>query len=112
MTQLVRYRVDRGIARLTLDSPANRNALSSQLVDELHQHLQAAGSTAGMRAVVLDHTGTTFCAGADLKEASSGGGPATNAQRVLDCSIRPRPSKACSPSASAAPRPGPPRTTD
>lgn len=83
-TEVVRYGIDRGIARLTLDSPTNRNALSSQLVEELHRHLAAAGEDPEVRAVVLDHTGSTFCAGADLKEASSGAGPARNAQRVLE----------------------------
>ncbi|MFJ6798168.1 enoyl-CoA hydratase family protein [Streptomyces sp. NPDC091268] len=56
----------RGIATLTLDSPANRNALSADLVGELRAALAAAGADPAVRAVVLTHTGTTFCAGADL----------------------------------------------
>ncbi len=87
-TEVVRYGIDRGIARVTLDSPTNSNALSSRLVEELHQRLQAAGDDPKVRAVVLDHTGNTFCAGADLKEASSGGGPAHNAHRVLELVTR------------------------
>ncbi|MFD9337806.1 enoyl-CoA hydratase family protein [Streptomyces sp. NPDC060028] len=57
----------RGITTLTLDSPANRNALSADLVGELRAALAAAGADPAVRAVVLTHTGTTFCAGADLK---------------------------------------------
>jgi enoyl-CoA hydratase len=60
-------------ARLTLNSPHNRNALSTALVGQLHQGLRDAASDAGVRAVVLGHTGGTFCAGADLSEASGGG---------------------------------------
>ncbi len=41
---LVHYAVDRAIATITLDSPANRNALSTQLVTELRGHLDAAAA--------------------------------------------------------------------
>ncbi|MGW9303078.1 enoyl-CoA hydratase family protein [Streptomyces cyaneofuscatus] len=58
---------DRGVATLTLDSPANRNALSAQLVAELRDSLMACAADDTVRAVVLTHTGSTFCAGADLK---------------------------------------------
>ncbi|MFJ4838195.1 enoyl-CoA hydratase family protein [Streptomyces sp. NPDC088746] len=57
---------DRGITTLTLDSPANRNALSSRLVGELAEALAGCAADDTVRAVVLTHTGTTFCAGADL----------------------------------------------
>ncbi|MFD7258092.1 enoyl-CoA hydratase family protein [Streptomyces sp. NPDC059874] len=56
-----------GITTLTLDSPANRNALSADLVATLRAALADAGADPQVRAVVLTHTGTTFCAGADLK---------------------------------------------
>ncbi|MEU5028788.1 enoyl-CoA hydratase family protein [Streptomyces milbemycinicus] len=65
---LVRHAYARGITTLTLDSPHNRNALSARLVAELSEALAAAGRDAGTRAVLLTHTGTTFCAGADLSE--------------------------------------------
>ncbi|NED02458.1 enoyl-CoA hydratase family protein [Streptomyces sp. SID6648] len=57
---------DRGIATLTLDSPANRNALSAALVGELRDALAECAGDDSVRAVVLTHTGSTFCAGADL----------------------------------------------
>ncbi|MEI7914695.1 MAG: enoyl-CoA hydratase family protein [Mycobacteriaceae bacterium] len=72
MTELVHYSVDRGIARIELDSPHNRNALSRQLCAELDAHLTAAGSDSAVRAVELTHTGSVFCAGADLSEVSAG----------------------------------------
>ena len=75
MTALVRYTVEGSVARLTLDSPHDRNALSTALVDQLHQGLTDATEEAGVRAVVLGHTGGTFCAGADLAQASSGANP-------------------------------------
>ncbi|CAM5669136.1 enoyl-CoA hydratase family protein [Streptomyces badius] len=57
---------DRGITTLTLDSPANRNALSTALVGQLREALAGCAADDTVRAVVLTHTGSTFCAGADL----------------------------------------------
>jgi enoyl-CoA hydratase len=73
MDTLVQYAVDAPVARLTLDSPHNRNALSATLVNQLHQGLRDAATDADVRAVVLAHTGNTFCAGADLAQGSATG---------------------------------------
>jgi enoyl-CoA hydratase len=64
---LVRATHHRGITTLTLDSPANRNALSVRLVRELAEALTRSGEDDDVRAVLLTHTGNTFCAGADLR---------------------------------------------
>ncbi|MEV4501390.1 enoyl-CoA hydratase family protein [Streptomyces klenkii] len=70
---LVRRSSEHGITTLTLDSPHNRNALSARLVSELVEGLVQAGEDAGVRAVLLAHTGNTFCSGADLTEAGADG---------------------------------------
>ncbi|OBG31843.1 enoyl-CoA hydratase family protein [Mycobacterium sp. E3198] len=70
--RLVEYAVAGPVARLTLNSPHNRNALSTALVEQLHQGLRDAAADPGVRMVVLGHTGNTFCAGADLSEAGAG----------------------------------------
>ena len=80
--RLVQYSADRGIARIALDSPRNRNALSAALVEQLTQSLTEAGADDTVRAVELTHTGSAFCAGADLTETSRGGMKA-GATRVL-----------------------------
>jgi enoyl-CoA hydratase len=74
MDTLVEYAVDGQVARLTLNSPHNRNALSSTLVGQLHQGLRDAADDPAVRVVVLGHTGNTFCAGADLSEGSAATG--------------------------------------
>lgn len=51
------------------DSPENRNALSGQLIAEAREALAGASAEPAARAVVLSHTGNTFCAGVDLAEA-------------------------------------------
>ena len=70
--------VERGVATITLDSPANRNALSRQLVGELAAALDRAEEP-DVRAVVLTHTPPVFCAGADLKERAAGTADAQSA---------------------------------
>jgi enoyl-CoA hydratase len=70
---LVSLDVADAVATITLDSPHNRNALSRRLVSELTTHLQAADATADVRAIVVTHTGNTFCSGADLAEAAERG---------------------------------------
>ncbi len=71
--ELVRLAVEDGIATITLDSPDNRNAISRRLRSELTGHLAAAAADETVRAIVLTHTGTVFCAGADLSEAKTEG---------------------------------------
>jgi len=71
--RLVQSSVERGIARIALDSPRNRNALSAALMEQLTQALAEAGADDAVRAVELTHTGPAFCAGADLTESRQGG---------------------------------------
>jgi len=71
MAELVSCLIDGAVVRLMLDSPHNRNALSSVLVEQLHAGLRKAAADPDVRAVVLGHTGGTFCAGADLSEATA-----------------------------------------
>ena len=68
---LVRYEVRGGAARITLDSQHNRNAISTALVEQLHEAFDRAAGDESARVVVLGHAGGTFCAGADLSEASA-----------------------------------------
>lgn len=70
MGDLVTYDRDGAVARLKLDSPHNRNALSAALVAQVHEGLERAAADPDVRVVVLGHTGGTFCAGADLAEAA------------------------------------------
>lgn len=72
MTELVHYEVADGVATITLDSPANRNALSRQLVGELFERLDRAAEDEGARVVVVRSADRVFCSGADLSEAATG----------------------------------------
>ncbi|MFG2948748.1 enoyl-CoA hydratase family protein [Streptomyces adustus] len=59
---------ERGVRTLSLDATDTRNALSAALVGELADALAGCAEDDGVRAVVLTHTGNTFCAGADLRD--------------------------------------------
>jgi methylglutaconyl-CoA hydratase len=72
MNDLIRTERAGGVATITLDSPANRNALSGRLLTELHRALADALDEAGVRIIVLTGTGPVFCSGADLKESRTG----------------------------------------
>lgn len=65
---LVRVQRDGAVTTLTLDSPANRNALSARLVAQLTAALGEAEADPAVRVVVLTGSGTVFCSGADLRE--------------------------------------------
>jgi methylglutaconyl-CoA hydratase len=84
MTSLVAS-LDGGILTLTLNRPDKRNALSSELIDLLHQAIERAELDAAVRAVVLRGAGKDFCAGADLEEllASADRSPAENEAAAL-----------------------------
>ena len=69
MSGLVRSDRAGAVATITLDSPANRNALSSGLLIELHAALASALSDTVVRVIVLTGAGRAFCSGADLKES-------------------------------------------
>ncbi|MDL5160042.1 enoyl-CoA hydratase-related protein [Actinomycetospora termitidis] len=73
MTELVHLDVAAGRATVTLDSPANRNALSAQLRRELREHLETALADDAVRVIVLTHTGPVFCSGMDLRESRGAG---------------------------------------
>jgi enoyl-CoA hydratase/carnithine racemase len=74
---------DDRVAVLTLDSPANRNALSRRLVAELTEHLAEAGADESLHGVLLRSSHPVFCAGADLKEAATVD-MVESARRIID----------------------------
>ncbi|RFU20027.1 enoyl-CoA hydratase-related protein [Geodermatophilus marinus] len=70
--RVLQVTVSHGVATLTLDSPANRNALSRAMRAQLRAALADALADDAVRVVVLDHTGRVFCSGMDLSEAAGG----------------------------------------
>ncbi len=59
-----------GVMTATLADEKNRNALGAALVQGLRDALAAANTDPAVRALVVTNEGSTFCAGANLKERS------------------------------------------
>lgn len=55
-----------GIATIILNRPDCHNALNEEMVHSLLEHLQALEENRSVRAVILEGSGDTFCAGVDL----------------------------------------------
>lgn len=60
--------LENGVFGITLNRPAKRNALSSQMIELLHQALSQADLDSGVRVVLIRGAGNDFCAGLDLDE--------------------------------------------
>ena len=71
----VRVEVARGVLTATLADVENRNALGAGILNGLHDAIARANADPAIRAVVVTNEGTTFCAGANLKQIS--GAPKT-----------------------------------
>jgi len=62
------YIEDGSVARLTLNRPHARNALSIQLSDELIHALEHVRDSTTLKILVIQGAGGTFCAGDDITE--------------------------------------------
>lgn len=67
----MRYELADGVATLTLDNPDARNVLDAATMSALTDGLVRAAEDPDVRVVVLAAEGRAFCAGADLKGAST-----------------------------------------
>lgn len=68
---VVLRRQEGGILRLTMNRPAQRNALSEALIAALHGAIDDAAADASVRVVIIGAQGTAFSAGHDLKEIAA-----------------------------------------
>src|SRR3712207_2876717 len=57
-----------GVVTLTLNRPAQFNALSEEMLSALQEELDLLKDDGAVRCVVLAATGRAFCAGHDLKQ--------------------------------------------
>jgi 2-(1,2-epoxy-1,2-dihydrophenyl)acetyl-CoA isomerase len=74
MYQHIIFRVNDGVATITLNRPQVYHALSPALIREITQAVQEAANDDSVRVVVLTGEGTkAFCSGADLKDVAESG---------------------------------------
>ncbi|MEO6717017.1 MAG: crotonase/enoyl-CoA hydratase family protein [Novosphingobium sp.] len=71
-TDHIAFEVDDLVARITLNRPEKRNALSNAMIAELHDALLEADARVDVHAVLLSGAGKDFCAGYDLSDVYAG----------------------------------------
>ena len=69
-TEPIQYEVDGHVARIWLNRPHKRNAVSQQLLDELDRARQRAEEDDDVRVMVIRGREGTFCSGFDLDASS------------------------------------------
>ena len=57
-----------GVTRIVLNRPQKRNALTRELIRQLHEAVETAANEESVRLVVLAAHGPAFCAGMDLAQ--------------------------------------------
>lgn len=72
----VRIETVDGVLTVTLADLENRNALGAAVLDGLHEAVTRANADPAVRVVLVTNEGSTFCAGANLKERSGASGGA------------------------------------
>jgi len=63
---LILYRAEAGIARITLNRPEKRNALNAEMIAGLRDTLQRSAADPAVGVVLISGAGPDFCAGMDL----------------------------------------------
>jgi methylglutaconyl-CoA hydratase len=66
MSDLLQTQINGAVAHLILNRPEKRNALSANLIAEMHAAMLAFNADPNIRVIVLRSAGKAFCAGADL----------------------------------------------
>lgn len=73
-----------GIATVTMNRPAQRNAMNSALLDGLTKSFDDLDARKDVRVIIVRGAGPAFCAGMDLKEMEARGGAADPEANVTD----------------------------
>jgi enoyl-CoA hydratase len=72
---LLRYTAHCGVATLTMDRPASRNALNTELVAQFAAALARAEQDPEIAVIVITGSDPVFCAGLDIREFNATGRP-------------------------------------
>src|SRR6476620_7546463 len=70
--QYILFNVEEAVARITLNRPDKRNALSPAVLTELQAAMLEADDRTDVNVVVLEGAGKDFCAGYDLAGTYAG----------------------------------------
>jgi enoyl-CoA hydratase len=86
----IRAETRAGVAWLTVDNPARRNALDVELATRLADGIAAADADPGVGALVITGAGDAFCAGGDRATLlAAGEAPIEERRRIIEAIYRP-----------------------
>ena len=78
---MVEYELQDGVAVLTINRPEARNAVNGDVARAMEAAIDRLEAEDGVWIGIIAGAGTVFCAGADLKEVSSGNGASISTKR-------------------------------
>ncbi len=78
---MIQYEARDHVAIITIDRPEARNAVNGEVATGLEEAIDRFEADDDLWVAVLAGNGPVFCAGADLKAVSSGGGGALSTER-------------------------------
>ena len=88
---MIQYAAAAGIARITLNRPDKRNAITRDMMSALRDALQQSAEDSAVRVLLIRGVGKDFCAGLDLSEvlksAEDGNEALASARRLGDLYI-------------------------
>jgi len=88
---VIQYAAAAGIARITLNRPDKRNAITRDMMSALRDALQQSAEDSAVRVLLIRGVGKDFCAGLDLSEvlksAEDGNEALASARRLGDLYI-------------------------
>lgn len=65
---LIRFKIENDVARIVLNRPGKRNALSRTVIDQLSDAVDQIAADESSRLLIFSADGPVFCAGMDLME--------------------------------------------
>jgi 2-(1,2-epoxy-1,2-dihydrophenyl)acetyl-CoA isomerase len=71
--ETIQYAVEAGVATLTLNRPARKNALDTVMRDEIGDVIAEVRRDREIKALIITGAGGAFCAGGDLRHIASAG---------------------------------------
>jgi enoyl-CoA hydratase/carnithine racemase len=71
MSEHILYDVEDGVATITIDRPAKKNAMTYEMLGEFLEVVRRAGGDPDARVVILTGVPGAFCAGTDLADLAS-----------------------------------------
>lgn len=87
MTEMIRYEVQDGVARIILDNPKGGNGIDQAFADRLLDLTHAAEDDKAVRAVLLTGNGRMFCVGGNVRAFAAASDNLGNFVRKLTASL-------------------------